>query len=139
MLPAVVRWLGLARPMPRTSAGASASAELAARVQALDVAQRPARGACRRARTAGRGDCAPAHAQRHRAGRSADDVDATRPIAAAVGRCAAELIAAEREFLYQLLREGKITDEARRRIERELDLEEASLACKRKSEPDPPL
>ena len=51
----------------------------------------------------------------------------------------ADLIAAEREYLFRLLREGKITDEARRRIERELDLEEESLAFKRKSEPDPPL
>ena len=40
----------------------------------------------------------------------------------------AELIDAEREFIYQLLRDGKITDEARRRIEYELDLEEASVA-----------
>jgi CPA1 family monovalent cation:H+ antiporter len=40
----------------------------------------------------------------------------------------AELIEAEREFIYQLLRDGKITDEARRRIEYELDLEEASVA-----------
>ena len=39
-----------------------------------------------------------------------------------------ELIDAEREFIYQLLRDGKITDEARRRIEYELDLEEASVA-----------
>lgn len=39
-----------------------------------------------------------------------------------------ELIDAERDFIYQLLREGKITDEARRRIEYELDLEEASVA-----------
>ena len=39
-----------------------------------------------------------------------------------------ELIAAEREFIYRQLRDGKITDEARRRIEYELDLEEASLA-----------
>jgi monovalent cation/hydrogen antiporter len=38
------------------------------------------------------------------------------------------LIDAEREFIYQLLRDGKITDEARRRIEYELDLEEASVA-----------
>ena len=45
-----------------------------------------------------------------------------------------ELIAAEREFLYQLLRDGKLTDEARRRIERELDLEEESIACKREGE-----
>ena len=39
-----------------------------------------------------------------------------------------ELIDAEREFIYALLRDGKITDEARRRIEYELDLEEASVA-----------
>jgi Na+/H+ antiporter len=43
-----------------------------------------------------------------------------------------ELIAAEREFIYQLLRDGKITDEARRRIEYELDLEEASVANRAK-------
>jgi CPA1 family monovalent cation:H+ antiporter len=41
------------------------------------------------------------------------------------------LIAAEREYIYQLLRVGRITDEARRRIERELDLEEAGVACKK--------
>ncbi|HXD45565.1 MAG TPA: Na+/H+ antiporter [Pseudolabrys sp.] len=39
-----------------------------------------------------------------------------------------DLIDAERDFIYQLLRDGKITDEARRRIEYELDLEEASVA-----------
>lgn len=51
----------------------------------------------------------------------------------------AELIAAEREYIYRLLRDGQLTDEARRRIERDLDLEEASIATVRKSEPDPPL
>jgi len=39
-----------------------------------------------------------------------------------------ELISAERKFIHALLRDGKITDEIRRRIERDLDLEEASLA-----------
>ena len=39
-----------------------------------------------------------------------------------------ELIASERRFIHVLLRDGKITDETRRRIERDLDLEEASLA-----------
>jgi CPA1 family monovalent cation:H+ antiporter len=38
------------------------------------------------------------------------------------------LIAAERKFIHDLLREGRITDETRRRIELDLDLEEASLA-----------
>ena len=42
-----------------------------------------------------------------------------------------ELIAAEREYIYRMLQEGKITDEARRHIERELDLEEASIACEK--------
>ena len=39
-----------------------------------------------------------------------------------------ELIATERKFIHALLRDGKITDETRRRIERDLDLEEASLS-----------
>jgi monovalent cation/hydrogen antiporter len=39
-----------------------------------------------------------------------------------------ELIGKERKFIHTLLRDGKITDEIRRRIERDLDLEEASLA-----------
>lgn len=34
----------------------------------------------------------------------------------------------ERKFIHMLLRDGKITDETRRRIERDLDLEEASLS-----------
>ena len=42
--------------------------------------------------------------------------------------------AAERDFLYSLLRQGKITDESRRRLERELDLEEATILSKRESE-----
>jgi len=43
-------------------------------------------------------------------------------------RLTLELIAAERKFIHLLLRDGTITDEIRRRIERDLDLEEASLA-----------
>ena len=42
-----------------------------------------------------------------------------------------ELIEAERNFLYELLRDGKITDESRRRLERELDLEEAAILARR--------
>jgi CPA1 family monovalent cation:H+ antiporter len=38
-----------------------------------------------------------------------------------------ELIGAERKFIHRQLRDGKITDESRRRIERDLDLEEAGL------------
>ena len=59
--------------------------------------------------------------------------------AAAAAELRAELIAAEREYIYRLLQQGQITDEARRRIERELDLEEESLAFRRGSVDDPPL
>jgi len=50
-----------------------------------------------------------------------------------------ELIATERELLHQLLREGRLTDESRRRLERELDLEEAYLSMRTESRPDLPL
>lgn len=43
------------------------------------------------------------------------------------GKMHRELIAEERRFLHKMLRDGQITDETRRRIERDLDLEEASI------------
>jgi monovalent cation/hydrogen antiporter len=74
----------------------------------------------------------------HRAGQLPKDPKSSEAIAAAA-ELRAELIAAEREYIYRLLQQGQITDEARRRIERELDLEEESLAFKRDSVDDPPL
>jgi CPA1 family monovalent cation:H+ antiporter len=59
--------------------------------------------------------------------------------ASAAADVRSDLIALEREYIYQLLREGRITDEARRRIERELDLEEASIAREKDSGIEPPL
>ena len=58
---------------------------------------------------------------------------------AAATKLRAELIAAEREYIYRLLQNGQITDEARRRIEHELDLEEASLALKKEAGREMPL
>jgi monovalent cation/hydrogen antiporter len=49
------------------------------------------------------------------------------------------LIGAEREVLHNLLREGRLTDESRRRLERELDLEEAYLSMRTDSRPDLPM
>ena len=74
----------------------------------------------------------------HRAGQLPTGAKGREAVAAAAER-RAELIAAEREYIYRLLQEGQITDEARRRIERELDLEEASLAFRRGGETDMPL
>ena len=50
-----------------------------------------------------------------------------------------ELIDAERKFIFHLLQEGRITDESRRRMERELDLEEASVTCQKEGGIEPPL
>ena len=66
---------------------------------------------------------------------SPDGIDA----AMAAADLRTELIAAEREYIYRMLQEGRITDEARRRIERELDLEEASIACRKEGGGEPPL
>ena len=46
-----------------------------------------------------------------------------------------ELITEERKVLHRLLREGRITDETRRRIERDLDLEEAVVNNREKNSP----
>jgi monovalent cation/hydrogen antiporter len=50
------------------------------------------------------------------------------------GKMHRELIAEERGFLHTMLREGRITDETRRRIELDLDLEEASISNREHSE-----
>lgn len=50
-------------------------------------------------------------------------------------RLVRELINEERKCLHDLLRDGKITDETRRRIERDLDLEEAVVNNREKNTP----
>ena len=45
-----------------------------------------------------------------------------------------DLIAEERLLIHRLLRQGKISDETRRRIERDLDLEEAAFRTRIGSE-----
>src|SRR5579885_3088383 len=127
LLPKVVQWLGLSR-LGRTEHIAELEAELAARQAALAEV-------VRRFETATDGKNLPDEVIEHLRTRNThrkqivprnlqDGVDVARTAA----KLKRELIAAEREFVYRLLREGKITDEARRRIEYELDLEEASLA-----------
>ena len=134
----VVRWLALPHDA-EDEHRREQDAEMAARLQALEMAQGRLDGLAADGANCAGGGRHPAHPQRpsRRAG-AARCSTAHEAIAAAM-ELRADLIAAEREYLFRLLREGKITDEARRRIERELDLEEASLAFKRKSEPDPPL
>jgi monovalent cation/hydrogen antiporter len=136
-LPAVVRWLAL----PQDAADErrrEQDAEVAARLEALNAAQGRLEG------LAADGEATPEvlailrSRNDHRVVQVPKTADGRDAVAVAA-ELRADLIGAEREYIYRLLQDGKITDEARRRIERELDLEEESLAFKRESEPDPPL
>ena len=127
MLPSVVRWLGLSR-LGTEEHLAEIKAELSARTTALDEISRRLDTVVAerelpqdvinllRTRNLSRTQVVPA---------DLEDALAQMRLSASVKK---ELIDAERAFVYQLLRDGKITDEARRRIEYELDLEEASVA-----------
>src|SRR6266699_6858118 len=127
-LPVVVRWLGVTKD-GRKEHIAEHEAEIAARREALAAALRSLDAITDdrelsdevvkllRARHEIRANQLPASLDPDAREISAEGTELTR-----------ELIAAERKFIHVLLRDGKITDEIRRRIERDLDLEEASLA-----------
>ena len=127
MLPGAVRWLGLSR-IGKQEHKNEIKAELRARQAALKQVNKRLEKLIKHCGL-------PAEAIRHLRTRNqsrvqilptnlTEGLDHMRQTA----RIKAELIEAEREFIYQLLRDGKITDEARRRIEYELDLEEAGVA-----------
>jgi CPA1 family monovalent cation:H+ antiporter len=138
LLPSVVRWLGLARHAA-DERDREQKAEVAARADALKLAR--ARLEELAANNSISSEVLAVLRARHddRFGRlpspEPDRVDA----ASAAADVRSNLIALEREYIYQLLRDGRITDEARRRIERELDLEEAGIACKKEGGVEPPL
>jgi Na+/H+ antiporter len=127
-LPPVVRWLGLAQE-GRAEHVAEIEAEIAARREALGAALKSLDAITDdrelsdevikllRARHETRVNQLPDSLDPEADDVTAAGIDLTR-----------ELIAKERKFIHVLLRDGKITDETRRRIERDLDLEEASLA-----------
>ena len=138
MLPGVVRWLALPHDA-EDEHRREHDAEIGARLEALTVAQGRLDGLAADGETAP--DVLAILRARHdyRLGQlPRSGTDGHRAVAAAT-ELRAELIAAEREYIYRLLQQGQITDEARRRIERELDLEEESLAFKRPDVADPPL
>jgi CPA1 family monovalent cation:H+ antiporter len=138
LLPHVVRWLGL-ESHAADEREREHKAEWAARSEALKVAQ------SRLEELAADRQISPevlaVLRARHdyRAGRLPDPTANGLDVALAAADLRSELIAAEREYIYRLLQDGQITDEARRRIERELDLEEAGIACKKEGGMDPPL
>jgi monovalent cation/hydrogen antiporter len=138
LLPSVVRWLGLNRHAA-DERDREQKAELAARADALKLAQ------TRLEELAANKEIAPevlaVLRARHdyRFGRLPNAEPSPADTASAAADVRSDLIALEREYIYQLLRDGLITDEARRRIERELDLEEAGIACKKEGGVEPPL
>jgi Na+/H+ antiporter len=127
-LPLVVRWLGVARE-GRNEHIAEHEAEIAARREALDAALKSLDAITDDRELSD--EVVKLLRARHeiRANQLPDSLDpSTHDVSAAGTALTRELIAGERKFIHVLLRDGKITDESRRRIERDLDLEEASLS-----------
>jgi monovalent cation/hydrogen antiporter len=127
-LPLAVRWLGIAQA-GRSENAAEHAAEIAARREAIDMAQQSLK-AITTDRELSEEVIKLLHARHQtRAKQLPDTLDPEADDVSAAGiELTRELIATERKFIHVLLRDGKITDETRRRIERDLDLEEASLA-----------
>jgi CPA1 family monovalent cation:H+ antiporter len=127
-LPKVVRWLGVAEA-GRHEHVAEHEAEIAARRQALDAALKSLDAIAEEKELSD--EVVKLLRARHeiRNNQLPDSLDPDRYEVTATGTALTrELIATERTFIHALLRDGQITDETRRRIERDLDLEEASLA-----------
>jgi monovalent cation/hydrogen antiporter len=130
VLPLVVRWLGLGRDAAKEYEREH-KAELAARAEALNIAHARLKQLVDSGQISSEVHAVLRARQDYRSGRlprtgsDGPEADDTEAVAC---QLRSDLIAAEREYIYRLLQEGQITDEARRRIERELDLEEASIA-----------
>jgi monovalent cation/hydrogen antiporter len=138
LLPGVVRWLGLGSDAA-DEREREYKAEFAARAEALKLAQRRLEQLAAD-REISPGALAILRARHdYRTGRLPDPTSNSFDAALVAADLRSELIGTEREYIHKLLRDGEITDEARRRIERELDLEEASIACKKEGGMDPPL
>jgi CPA1 family monovalent cation:H+ antiporter len=127
-LSVVVRWLGVAEA-GRSETVAAHEAEIAARREALDAALKTLDALAEKRDLS---DNVMTLLRARHDVRISQLPDTLNPdshdVSAAGTELTRELITAEREFIHCLLRDGRITDETRRRIERDLDLEEASLA-----------
>ena len=127
-LPPVVRWLGVAQA-GRDEHIAEHELEIAARREALDAALKSLDAITDDRELSD--EVVKLLRSRHeiRANQLPDSLDPDRHDVSATGTALTrELISGERKFIHALLRDGRITDETRRRIERDLDLEEASLS-----------
>ena len=130
MLPAVIRWLGLAsagddeRHLEREAEYRARRAAVQAAVERLEEVKEQRNFSEQelqslRARHLGR----LAHAEQR-----IDGDDTHRELSRRDEQIEAVLLEAERDRINELYRAGELKDEARRRIERELDLRDAQLA-----------
>jgi monovalent cation/hydrogen antiporter len=127
-LPPVVHWLGVAET-GRAELVAEHESEIAARREALDAALKSLDALTENRELSDEAIKLLRARHETRVNQLPDSLDPdAHDVSAAGTGLTRELIAAERKFIHMLLRDGKITDETRRRIERDLDLEEASLA-----------
>jgi CPA1 family monovalent cation:H+ antiporter len=130
MLPAVINWIG-AGAHGKAERRREQEAELAARNAAIRASRSHLE------RIASERNLSPEVLEflnarhDHRERLIPDDLDGGLKAMREGNDLRQELIEAERNFLYELLREGKITDESRRRLERDLDLEEAAILARR--------
>jgi Na+/H+ antiporter len=127
-LPSVVKWLGVAKD-GHAERMAEHEAEIAARRQALGAAMKSLESISDDRELSG--EVIKLLRARHeiRINQLPDSLDPDADDVSTTGiELTRELISAERKFIHVLLRDGMITDEIRRRIELDLDLEEASLA-----------
>lgn len=127
-LPQVVQWLGVT-DAGRAEHAAQHEQEIAARREALDTALQSLETMTNDRELSE--EVVRLLRARHevRANQLPPALDPDDQDASALGiKLTRELITVERQFIHVLLRDGRITDETRRRIERDLDLEEASLA-----------
>jgi CPA1 family monovalent cation:H+ antiporter len=126
LLPSVIRWLRLGHHRQEEHRR-EAEAEIAARIEALDAAVHKIDELAREHNLPDEVTALLQARDEIRRRESPKSVTDDTELAALGVKLRLKLIAAERERLHQLLREGKLTDESRRRIERELDLEEAMI------------
>jgi CPA1 family monovalent cation:H+ antiporter len=124
-LPAIVRWLGLSHHV-RKERMEEREAERAARVAIIDASRE------RMEKLVAENKVTAEQTQllrtRHERRREFLPNESVEKLTETCGRVLTDLIHDERKHLHQMLKDGKITDEARRHIERELDLEEAAIA-----------
>jgi CPA1 family monovalent cation:H+ antiporter len=132
MLPYVIQMLGLAK-RGKAEFWRERVAELSARYDAVEAAMHHLEQLARERKLPKRVVSLLKERHNHRKEQLPDDIEQPKDLAIydQTANLQLELIAAERAYVYELLREGRITDEARRRIERELDLEEVTIDTRR--------